>query len=461
MSLDRKIKEVDLNYPVEKIKANGKQFWPFFRVFFFDAQFVQGGTQTSFSATQKIGFLLSSFYGFFKWFGKADYLVFSNSDQRKEIEGKLIDKSADYLNLKLSNTLHIELPVFKHFAHSKLKYKRVVSHLPLRFIEVIYAKLFLRKVEFEGLEILKELNKEFGLTVSGTEIGKRFLAQYHVMQMVLNLKKPKAVFMAVPYMKMGYVFAAQESGIPVIEMQHGSINKSHFGYTNYKPFDQNLFPKYLLAYGEGTKDVFTDGNLTYKQENVLPVGHYYLHLIGEEGKENSSLVQSLSSSEKSISVSLQDDSVGSQIVQVLKEVAQKRPNWTIVFVPRKTPQSVYEQMNLPSNIIYAPELNVYEVIAICDIHTTVFSTCALEAPTLGKPNVLINIGNKSKEYFSSILADGRVTRFAETANDFIYQIEKGDFPDETQIKLSNNKVMVPCFDENLEAALKTLQEGQW
>ena len=457
MDLGQKIKEVDLNYPVENIKVNGKQFWPFFRVFFFDAQFVQDGTQTSFSVFQKIGFLLSSFYGFFKWFAKADYLVFSNSDQRKEIDGKLIDKSADYLNLKLSSTLHIELPVFKHFSHSKLKCKKVVSHLPLRFAEAIYTKLFLRNVEIKGLEIIDKLNEEFNLNISGTDIGKRFLAQYQVMKFVLKIKTPKAVFMAVPYMKMGYVFAANEMGIPVIEMQHGSINKSHFGYTNYKQFDSNLFPQYLLAYGEGTREVFTDGNLTYKQENVLPVGHYYLHLIGQSKKENSSLFNEIAKSEKSISVSLQDDSIGSQIVEFLKEVAIKRPNWIFVFVPRKTPQSEYEKMNLPPNIIFAPELNVYEVMAICDIHTTVFSTCALEAPTLGKPNVLVNIGNKSKEYFQDILADKRVTRFAETVDEFMDEVEAKSFPSKEDIEHSNDKVMVSGFDENLEMALKTIR----
>ena len=457
MSLDRKIKEVDLNYPVENIKVNGKQFWPFFRVFFFDAQFVQGGTQTSFSLIQKIGFLLSSFYGFFKWFGKADYIVFSNSDQRKEIEGTFIDKSADYVNLKLPNTLHIELPVFKHFQHSKLKYKRVVSHLPLRFAEVIYTKLFLKNVNVEGLEIIEKLNQEFTLNISGTDIAKRFLAQYWVMKTVLKFKKPKAVFMAVPYMKMGYVFAAQESGISVIEMQHGSINKSHFGYTNYKNFDKNLFPKYLLAYGEGTKDVFTDGNITYPQENVLPVGHYYLHLIGQSEGKDSSLSKKLAKFELSISVSLQDDSIGSQITSILKEIAIKRPNWSFVFVPRKTLQSEYEKMNLPPNILFAPQLNVYEVMAVCDIHTTVFSTCALEAPTLGKPNVLINIGNKSKEYYASILSDKRVTRFADSAEEFIAEIEKGNFPEKPEIKKSNRLVMVSGFDKNLREALTKMQ----
>tara|TARA_R110002050_G_scaffold200591_1_gene335569 strand:- start:122214 stop:123593 length:1380 start_codon:yes stop_codon:yes gene_type:complete len=456
MDLGQKIKSVDVNYPVENIKVNGKQFWPFFRVFFFDAQYVKGGTQTSFSLTQKLQFLLSSFYGIFNWFGKTEYLVFSNSDQRKEVNGKWIDKSADYLNLKLPHTLHIELPVFKHFSHSKLKFKRVVSHLPLRFLEVVYMKLILRKVSIEGMEILNQLNEKFELNISGTEVAKRFLAQYSVMKFILRFIQPKAVFMAVPYMKMGYVLAIKENGIPVIEMQHGSINNSHFGYTNYKQFDASLFPNYLLAYGEGTKDVFVDGNITYSSETVFPIGHYYLHLIDDNVGEKNKLAKQLSGAQKTIAVSLQDDSVGSKIVAVLTEVAQKKSDWKFVFVPRKTPQKVYEKMNLPPNILFAPELNVYEVIAICDYHTTVFSTCALEAPTLGKGNVLVNINNKSKEYFDHILTDNRVTRFANSATDFINELEKGDFPNALEIKKSNNRVMVSGFEANLQSALQEM-----
>ena len=133
MDLGAKIKKSDLDYEVEKVKINGKSFWPFFKVFFFDAQYVKGGTQTSFSFIEKVKFAFSMFYGWTNWFGKADYLVFSNSDQRKLVNGKYIDKSADYISLNLPNVLNIELPVFTHFPKSQLKFKNVrlrVRRLP-------------------------------------------------------------------------------------------------------------------------------------------------------------------------------------------------------------------------------------------------------------------------------------------------------------------------------------------
>jgi hypothetical protein len=455
MGIDEKIREVDENYPVERILVNKLPFWPFYRVFFFDAQFIKGGSRVVLSFWEKIRMGLNVFYGFSNWWKKSDYFIFSNSDQRKEFDGKMIDKSADYIHDQLDNTLHIELPVFKHFPHSKLKYKRVVSHLPLRIVEFIVNKLT-PKNQFEGLEILEELNKKYGVNLSGVGMGRRFYSQYLVMKWLLLWKKPKAVFMMAPYMKMGYVLASREMGIPVIEMQHGIINSSHHGYTNYKNFDSNLFPEYLLAYGEDVKRVFTGGNTTFLPEKVIPIGHYYLSLISKKSQKTRKEVVELRDSPITISVSLQDDFLGMQIVPFLVNVAQLRPNWTIVFVPRRTPQSEYESQSLPSNIIFLPELNVYEIISLCDIHTTICSTCALEAPSLGKPNVLVNIENKAVEYYSDILSDTRVNRFVQTPEEFVNEIEKGDFPDKSTIETSNNHVIKSDFDRNLSAFFQEL-----
>ncbi len=452
MGLDLKIKKADLDYSVEELKIKGKSFWPFFKVFFFDAQYVNGGTQTSFSVIQKLKFLSSAFFGWFNWLGKVEYLVFSNSDQRKLFEGQNIDKSADYVSLNLPNVLHIELPVFTHSSLKKMKFRRVVSHLPLRILESCYAKLFLRSTPILGQGVVDSLNADFHTNLDALVIARRFYAQYWVMKKLVAWKKPKAVFMVVPYMKSGYVLAAKELNVTVIEMQHGTINKSHFGYANYKKMDAQLYPDYLLSYGNGTQEVFCEGNITFNQNQVIPIGHFYLHLIQQQKMNFPREFQNVVNAEVSISVSLQDDSVGKQIVPFLNEVAKKRPEWLMVFVPRKTGQSEYEKMNLAKNILFLPSLNVYETIKLCHIHTTVFSTCALEAPSIGRPNVLVNIDNKSKEYFSNLLSDMAVTRMVNTVDEFIAEIEKNDFPSEKYIRESNESIIKTGFVQNLNDA---------
>lgn len=458
MGLDKTIREVDENFAVEKISVNGKWFWPFVKVFFFDAQFVQGGTQTSFSFKEKVKFMFSSLYGWRNWFGKTDYLVFSNSDQRKLVGGKFIDKSADYLNVSLSNTLHIELPVFTHFPLKRLGYSRVVSQLPLRFAEALHSILS-GASNVNGIDVMRQLNAEKGTDIDLDSLGKRFESQYWVMKKLLAIKKPKGIFMAVPYMKMGYVLAAKDYGIPVIEMQHGTINKSHFGYANYKVENNKVFPDYLLGYGSGTKETFTEGNLTFDPNKVFSIGHYYLDLIQKEDLSNNESAKEIKEFKVSIAVSLQDDAVGSQIVPFLIEVAKALPDWLIVFVPRKTAQTEYEKLGLPSNVRFYQDLNVYQVMLSCKIHSTVFSTCALEAPSLGRPNVLVNIENKSKEYFGHILRDSSVTKIVDTTDQYIKEIEGSSFPDSQIIKKSNETLIAPNFSENLKLALSKILDN--
>lgn len=455
MNIEQLIKELDRSNATKAIKVNKVPLWPFLKVFFFDKLYVSGGTRVSLSIVQRLKFVKSIFYGFFNWFGKVDYLVFSNSDQRKKLNGIWVDKSADYLHPHLSNSLHIELPVFNHFPISELPYKRVVSHLPLRILEYLYAKFISKKNEFEGLNEVKSLLQKYNVDLDVSNIGARFMAQYYVALVLIKWYKPKKVFMAVPYMKMGYVYAFNSSGVTVVEMQHGTINSSHFGYCNYENLDVNLYPKYLLAYGLGVKDVFSNGNSTYKVQNVFNVGHYYLELISRSVNEIKEKHAKSFSSEINIGVSLQDDSIGQKIVGFLCEVAKLKSNWNIIFSPRKTPKEKYEKLGLPANISFIPELNVYEIIAASNIHSTVFSTCALEAPSLGTANVLCNIDGTSVKYFSNILGENSVTQYANTPHDFIEMVNRASFNSD-EIKASNSKVINNNFNEGLETALKVI-----
>jgi hypothetical protein len=248
MSIGNDIKRIDQEVDVSQMTVNGIAFWPFVKIFVFDQLFVAGGTKKEFGFRSKLKFAFSLFYGFFKWFGKVDYLVFSNSDQRKLFNGKWVDKSADYLHPHLENSLHIELPVFSHYAHKLLPYHRVVSHLPLRVLEQVLGKLVRPKVL--GKKVIQAIQKEVGTDITYHGLAVRFYTQYMVAKWLLKIYRPKKVFMAVPYMKMGYVYAFQSAGITVIEMQHGTIHKSHFGYCNYAILDDKLYPESLLAYGD-------------------------------------------------------------------------------------------------------------------------------------------------------------------------------------------------------------------
>ena len=63
--------------------------------------------------------------------------------------------------------------------------------------------------------------------------------------------------------------------------------------------------------------------------------------------------------------------------------------------------------------------NFYELMAYTDFHTTVNSTCALEAPSLGVQNILVDIDGQAKWYYAAVLTDRRITRFADTPDEYV------------------------------------------
>jgi hypothetical protein len=453
MSIGNDIKRIDQEFDVSQMTVNGISFWPFVKIFVFDQLFVAGGTKKEFGLWSKLKFVFSLFYGFVKWFGKADFLVFSNSDQRKLFNEKWVDKSADYLHPHLENSLHIELPVVSHYAHKHLPYQRVVSHLPLRVLEQILGKFIRPKVM--GNEVIQAIQKDLDVDINYHGLAIRFYAQYVVAKWLVKLYTPKKVFMAVPYMKMGYVYAFQSAGIPVIEMQHGTINTSHFGYCNYANLDSKLFPESLLAYGDEVQRVFEEGNETFQREHIFPIGHYYLSLIQSQTKSVVSQNPETFEGEVNIAVSLQDDAVGKKLVPFLAAVAQEKPRWNFVFSPRKTTEEEYRKMSLPSNIVFNTKLNVYQIIGACQVHTTAFSTCALEAPSLGVPNVLCNIENKAKEYFGNAL-DHRPTYYCDSVAQYIGNVEDALHKDASEIMEANQHIIRPHFKRNLNQALANI-----
>lgn len=447
MKISDKIKHIDTHYAVEDIKVNGMPFWPFLKVFYFDSQFVTGGTQTTFSFIEKVKMIRGIFYGFRNWFGKADYLVFSNSDQRKIIDGLWVDKSADFLHKKFKNALHIELPVFAHKPRKQVYYKRVVSHLPLRILENILGKVN-RNVTIQGGDVWKSILLKEGGKADINVLGMRFYSQFKVMSLLLKIYRPKKVFMVVPYMKMGYVYACRKNKVEVIEMQHGVINRSHFGYCNFKQIDECLYPNQLLSYGHSVKQVFGLGNITFERSKVHEIGHYYLWLIAHKKKELKAKYRKQYPYKTIVSASLQDDSIGHKLVPFLHEVAQKFPSILFVFSPRKTTIKEYKKMGLAENIMFFTELNVYEVIAISDVHITAFSTCALEAPVLGVANILYNVENKAVEFFSEMLIDDKVNRYVNSVDEFKEAMDILLNTTENQIKKSVEHVIAENFDAN-------------
>lgn len=448
------IHDIEQKYPVESIRANGIPIWPYLRIYLADQLMFDKNRQVKASASSFKQVLFSVFYGFKNWFKQTDYLFISTASQRKLINNQYTDRF-DIVRNNLSNSLLIENPIPKHFKLKSLKNKNCVSKSPWIIKERLLTKT--RSIEIENEQTLIKILEEQGLTLNYKFLAKRFLAQKSIMDKFIKRKAIKALFLITPYTNMGYVYSAKMHKIPVIEFQHGIINKAHFAYNISKSICQSMYPDYLLSWGEEVKSVFTDKNHFINEEKVIPTGHFYLDYINNEYRGNKILQHALNPYKKSVAFTAQT-AYEDKTTPIIHEIAKSNPDIAIVYVPRDKKSEHYQSAGFPKNVLFADDLNCYEIIYHCDFHSTINSSCAIEALCLGRKNILLNIDNLSISYYESML-DAEDTKFANSATEFAQFVKQLQAGNKKTIYNKYTKLVTPNFKENVNQVIKKLLNG--
>src|SRR6267142_6687535 len=106
MSIEQ-IRIVESTYDVDSIRSHGHQVWPLIRfsLWSYYLSEVEPIRTKSLSFLRIIELLAQFLYGFTSYFRKYDYLCFSDSSERKLINGRWVDKSVDYILVKLPRSL--------------------------------------------------------------------------------------------------------------------------------------------------------------------------------------------------------------------------------------------------------------------------------------------------------------------------------------------------------------------
>jgi hypothetical protein len=90
---------------------------------------------------------------------------------------------------------------------------------------------------------------------------------------LLDRVRPEVAVIVVSYGKETFIEACQSNGIPVVELQHGVIHPDHLGYSYSGSRTKEMFPDYLLTWGEFWEDRV---EFPIPDERVIPVGYPYL-----------------------------------------------------------------------------------------------------------------------------------------------------------------------------------------
>lgn len=459
--MDNILKEIEGKYPVDTILVNGERVWPYLRITYHFAYMQKTASQWGEKGLvpplpkRFMKMVKNSFYGLKNWFGKYDYIAFSDTTERKSIKGKYFNKLLDPIidELGRDKVLYIETPAPSLYSVKKMHTENIVCHDLLTLLSAAVAvilQMFIRKKYMVQNEpILKAIQREYGLQIDDVKQIKFFDAQRRVFNLLFRKIKPKAILLSEYYgSNLPAIKAAKELGIKVIEFQHGVIGKEHPAYNLGIELDKGYFPDYLLVFGRKEIETFNDSRFI-EPENVYPVGSFYIEYIRENYKPESNLGEQLKNYKKSVAVTL-DWMMEKHAIEFVCQAANLDKTIFYLLVPRKPQEKHYSTLNPPDNVTVIKDKNFYELMAYVDFHSTVYSTCALEAPSLGVQNILINIDNLSRQYYGAVLNDSRITRYTDTPEGFVKVINNFEKLERDAIVKFNEHIIATDYKSNIQ-----------
>ena len=456
------LKEIEGKYPVDTILVNGEQVWPYLRVAYqfqyvskISSQKGERPLSPNLSFLGKLKRLLNIPYGIKNWLGKYDYIAISSTNQRRPISGKYFNKLLDPVIDKLGRgkVLYIEIPAPSLYPIASIYTNKVVCCDVLELLAMIVEMFTLRRYKIKNESILGNINKEYDLSVDYLNVIKRFHARRIVFSLLFRMKKPKVVLLTCYYGHLqSAIKAAKDSGAKVVEFQHGSIGEEHPAYNVYAELDKSSFPDYLAAFGKKELETFSNSRFIQPQY-VYPVGSFYIEYVKTNHIPNKNLVQRLKNYKVSIVITL-ESTTESRVIEFVCQAAVLDRDICYLLIPRYTQEEDYSSFELPENVMIVKDENFYELMTLADFHATVYSTCAVEAPSLGVQNILINIDGLSKRFYGNILNDSRVTRFVDTPQEFVSIANGFEKLDRDTIVKLNKDLIAVNYERNIQELLR-------
>lgn len=448
-------KAIEQNFPVDSISINGISVWSYLRVkcwIGLNKQVFQSESSIN-SLLVRIKLIKTLFYGWKNWFRKYDYLFFSCAENRKKIDGMYEDRFIDPIIdlLGAEKCLAIELTTSAHIPLKYLKNKNVTSDILLKVIGLLIRPFVMLRII--GKSILDGINQSHNLKFNYVKYCREFIANSVVRYVLLRIYRPKLIFVVCYYSYCDVIAVARRLGIEVVEVQHGVITGAHPSYNVGINLHAPFFPDYLLSFGAVDRSILSNSKFL-KAEDIVPVGSYFLDYVISLSDGLCHIRELSRSYVKVVAVSSQY-TIEDKLIEFLRAAANIDSSILFIFIPREKSKDYYEKYNFPSSIKIVEEMNFYTITKAADFHSTVYSTCALEAPSLGVQNILINIDGYSKVYYGGLLNDPRITRYVENPEDFVSTIHSFEILPKQYVMEQNRQIFAPNYIQNVSNFLSS------
>jgi len=447
-----------LNRIEEKINTskfiyNNENIWPIYRNVIGWQLAVDTFTLTDTKKTKNINklniikFFLIDIFKFFCFFKRYDAVYFSSSDDYRTVDGQQINRLTNSFHAQKNYLRVLEIQsgncIIKASTFDNIDY---ISSTSLLILRKLLAKLiWVRTIEADSIE--EELRKNHVSLKSGL-ILKEYLASKVVYGWIYKLIKPKIVITTC-YSHMYAIKFANDFKISTLEFQHGKID-GHFAYSIENKINPWFYPNSIALFGERDKKYLEKMHYISNTKNIHVVGNalvdYYC------SKENN-LIDTLRMEYTDIIAVTLQWTVFNEVIRYVKEQAKSNKNYCFILIPRNK-EDLETYVIDEDNIKLFLDVNCYEIVTNCDYHMTVYSSCALETPSLGVKNILLNLEGMSRKSLGNII-DERSFYFLLEPNQNISDIvnQKNDL-NRKKIMDMNRDIITIGYKNNIEILAK-------
>lgn len=338
------------------------------------------------------GFLWARNFAFRNpFFGdKHDFVIWGHQ-RRKELEdGYWWDLYVDPI-LEEFSLDHQYVESDHNLSHHRPPKTSNVDYIDLiTFASTIYRKLSRGSERLKSpwvKEVEAELQDRFGVDLDIDRLVYEELTDRSVYlplyRRLLKRVSPEIAFVVVGYGRETFIEACSEADIPVVELQHGTIDKYHLGYSFPGDREKQYAPDFLFTFGpEWTNGV----ELPIDKENVYPVGYQYL-------EQEYNQYQDTESREELVFIS--QGTIGERLSRLATELAKNlREGITITY---KLHPGEYDRWRgeypwlQESNVnVVTDEVPLYVLLSRASTQVGVYSTAIYEGLRFETPTVLVD-----------------------------------------------------------------------
>ena len=449
------IREIEDNYSIETLSANGIKIWPILRNIIADKL----EKKELNSDKKKFKKLIPSLQNYF-WQRQNrrrhfSAILFTDSLEERLIDGKYSDKIAHNI-LKIFGKNLLVVTNSKGKKHRHISEYSHPNYLNSSFF-TLPTKWSQKQISIENEQILESVNQLLNLNIDFQKSIQLFFAYSNIFHQYFLTAKLDTIFINCSYsiLHQALIFSAKKQNIHTIELQHGLISKIHSAYLPSQNICQKTYPNYFLSFGKGEKSRITSNFINNK--NIYPIGNYYLEKMKNKIMDKKVVMyfELLHKKyEKLVTISSQD-TIEEELFLFIKEVSHLLPKVGFIFVPRQY-QLFSLKKDLSENMILNDKIDLYTNTQFSDFHSSVYSSFSSEALFFETPNIMINIKGMANAYFSELFQENTLVKFVDTPKEYVHCIQNWH-PNQLEFRKDNNHLFEQNNEDSIQNFLKILQ----